>query len=162
MAKTIAVLGVGNILRRDEGVGVHALRALSRRRQADYPVADFLDGGTLGLRLLPFIEDAESLLILDAVDCASPPGTIIEMTGDAIPRHAGIKLSEHQVTLQDVLGLARIRGRLPKRVRLIGMQPEDMSFGDSLSPTAQAALIGMVEKAEDVLQIWARTPPEVA
>jgi|WetSurMetagenome_2_1015567.scaffolds.fasta_scaffold152636_2 hydrogenase maturation protease len=154
MAKPITVLGVGNLLRTDEGVGVHAVRALEVRHREDLPDAEFLDGGTLGLNLLPFIEEAQSLLILDAVDCGSPPGSVIELGGDSIPQYAGIKLSEHQVTLQEVLGLARIRGRFPPRVMLIGMQPADLSTGDSLSPIAAAALPEVVARAEKVLRAW--------
>jgi len=152
--KRITVLGVGNLLRTDEGVGVHAVRALAERHREDMPDTDFLDGGTLGLNLLPYVEEANSLLILDAVDFGSPPGTMIDLAGDAIPLFAGIKLSEHQVTLQEVLGLARIRGRLPGRMMLIGIQPADLSTGDTLSPVVSAALPEMLEKAEAVLRTW--------
>ncbi len=154
MGKAVTVLGVGNLLRTDEGVGVHALRALGRRHREDMPDVEFLDGGTLGLNLLPFIEDAASLLVLDAVDSNAPPGSIIELGGDSIPQFAGIKLSEHQVTLQEVLGLARIRGRFPRRMMLIGMQPADLATGDTLSPVAAAALPEMLERAEAVMRAW--------
>jgi hydrogenase maturation protease len=100
------------------------------------------------------VEESSSLLILDAVDCGSPPGTVIELEGDSIPRFSGIKLSEHQVTLQEVLGLAQIRGRLPDRMMLIGMQPADLEIGDSLSATASAALPEMLAKAEATLRSW--------
>ncbi len=154
MTDRITVLGVGNLLRTDEGVGVHAVRALAERHREDLPNTDFLDGGTLGLNLLPFIEEANSLLLLDAVDRGSPPGTVIELSGESIPQYAGIKLSEHQVTLQEVLGLARIRGRLPERMMLIGMQPSDLSTGDTLSPTVSAAMPQMLARAEAVLREW--------
>jgi hydrogenase maturation protease len=160
MTKTITVLGVGNLLRTDEGVGVHAVRALAERHREDMPTVDFLDGGTLGLNLLPFIEAANSLLILDAVDSNSPPGTVVELSGESIPKYSGIKLSEHQVTLQEVLGLGLIRGRLPARMLLIGIQPADLSTGDSLSPIAAAALSEMLARAEAVLREWSLTPPE--
>ncbi len=159
MSKSITVLGVGNLLRTDEGVGVHAVRALSERHDKILPDVEFLDGGTLGLNLLPYIEDATALLLLDAVDSGKTPGTVIEIPRDAIPRFGGIKLSEHQVTLQEVLGLARIRGHLPARMILIGMQPADLSTGDSLSPTADGALPEMLAKAEAVLRKWALAPP---
>jgi hydrogenase maturation protease len=145
---------VGNLLCADEGVGVHAVRVLAERHREDMPDTDFLDGGTLGMNLLPFIEEANSLLILDAVDSNSPPGTVIELGADSIPQYAGIKLSEHQVTLQEVLGLARIRGRLPANLKLIGMQPADLSTGDTLSPAVSAALPEMLARAEKVLEGW--------
>ncbi|MGD0172880.1 MAG: HyaD/HybD family hydrogenase maturation endopeptidase [Anaerolineales bacterium] len=159
MARSITVLGVGNLLLTDEGVGVHAVRALAERNGQSLPDVEFLDGGTLGLNLLPYVEKAAALLILDAVDCGSPPGAVIELSGDSIPKYSGIKLSEHQVTLQEVLGLARIRGRLPARMILIGMQPADLSTGDSLSPVAVGALPEMLAKAEAVLREWILTPP---
>ncbi|MGB7540171.1 MAG: HyaD/HybD family hydrogenase maturation endopeptidase [Anaerolineales bacterium] len=154
MAKAVTILGVGNLLRTDEGVGVHAVRALAGRHREDMPDADFLDGGTLGLNLLSYIEEAKSLLILDAVDRGAPPGSVIELDGDSIPQYAGIKLSEHQVTFQEVLGLARIRGRFPPRMMLIGMQPADLGTGDRLSPVAAAALPEMLARAEAVLNSW--------
>jgi hydrogenase maturation protease len=154
MTKRITVLGVGNLLRTDEGMGVHAVRALAERHRNDLPDVEFLDGGTLGLNLLPYVEDATSLLILDAMDVGSPPGTVTELTGDSIPRFAGIKLSEHQVTLQEVLGLAQVRGRLPSRLILIGMQPADLETGISLSPAASAALPGMLLQVEAILRSW--------
>jgi hydrogenase maturation protease len=158
MAERITVLGVGNILRMDEGVGVHAVRTLGQRHRGDMPEVDFLDGGTLGLNLLPYVEEAAALLILDAADCGSPPGTVIELSGNSIPKYSGIKLSEHQVTLQEVLGLAQIRGHLPARMILIGIQPADLSTGDVLSPIVAAALPDMVEKAEKVLRAWSSNP----
>jgi hydrogenase maturation protease len=156
MPISVTVLGVGNLLRTDEGVGVHAVRALSEKHRDDMPEAEFLDGGTLGLNLLLFIEEAESLLILDAVDAGSPPGALIHLTGDAIPRYAGIKLSEHQVTLQDVLGLAGVRGRMPKRLALVGMQPASLETGDTLSAACSAMLPEMLEKAEAILKEWGK------
>jgi hydrogenase maturation protease len=157
MAKELTVLGVGNFLRMDEGIGVHAVRALADRSGGSKNV-DFLDGGTLGLNLLPFIEGARSLLILDAVDAGLPPGTVIELMGDAIPQYAGIKLSEHQVTLREVLGLARVRGRLPTRMMLIGMQPAKTDAGDSLSATAAAVLPAILDMAAQVIQDWTPSP----
>jgi hydrogenase maturation protease len=154
MAKSVTVLGVGNILCSDEGVGVHAVRALQSRRECGRPGIEFLDGGTLGLNLLSYIEDANSLILLDAVDFGAPPGTVIELDGEDLPRRAGIKLSEHQLTLQEVLGLARIRGRLPRRLKLIGMQPAEICVGDTLSPAVQAGLERMVERAQAVLGEW--------
>ena len=154
MTKSITVLGVGNLLRTDEGVGVHAVRALADRHRQDMPEVEFLDGGTLGLSLLPYVEGAASLLLLDAVDFGKPPGTVSELEGDSIPRFAGIMLSEHQITLQEVLGLAQIRGRLPNRMMLIGMQPADLETGDSLSATVSATLPEMLAKAEATLRSW--------
>lgn len=158
MSKRITILGIGNILNRDEGVGVHAVRMLEQGHQLsdDSLPAEiaFLDGGTLGLNLLPVVEEASHLLILDAVDAHQPPGTVIELAGDQIPLFAGVKLSQHQVTFQEVLGLAAVRGKLPADLCLIGVQPADLEIGLELSPTVVAALPEVIRRAVAALQTW--------
>jgi hydrogenase maturation protease len=91
---------------------------------------------------------------LDAVDSGATPGTVSEWPGEEIHLRGGIKLSEHQVTLEEVLGLARVRGRLPIRLHLIGMQPACLEIGCVLSPAVAAALHEMLERAETVLRGW--------
>ena len=155
--KPVLVLGIGNILNTDEGIGVHAARAL----QARYPdPAGFTihDGGTLGLNLLPLVDDASYLLILDAVDAGREPGALVELQGEDIPLYGGAKLSEHQLTFQEVLGLAMLRGTLPENLCLIGVQPADLSVGIGLSATAEAALEPMLAAAESRLRRWAVLP----
>lgn len=147
------VLGIGNILNHDEGVGVHVVRAL----QEKYPDPDnftIFDGGTLGLNLLPLVDDATHLLVIDAVDGGKAPGTIIELEGEDIPLFGGARLSEHQVTFQEVLGLAMLRESLPPNLHLIGVQPEDISVGIGMSDVVAAALPTMIARAEAVLAGW--------
>jgi len=149
----ILVLGIGNILNTDEGIGVHAARAL----QARYPQPEgftIADGGTLGLNLLPLVDDATHLLILDAVDAGREAGTIITLGGAEIPLFGGAKLSEHQISFQEVLGLAMLRGTLPLRLHLVGMQPADLSIGVGLSQVGERALPQMIAAAEGVLHTW--------
>jgi hydrogenase maturation protease len=155
---TITVLGIGNLLCTDEGVGVHALRALASRLQETMPEVDFLDGGTLGLDLLPIVEETRGLLILDAVDAGLAPASIIELQDDAIPRYGGMKLSQHQVTFTEVLGLAQIRGKLPNRISLLGMQPADLSLGVTLTSTVAKALPAFLDRAEIILRGWQSQP----
>jgi hydrogenase maturation protease len=156
--KRKVVLGLGNTLQRDDGLGVHALRVLET--QLGLPVPDhkgaieLLDGGTLGLNLLPIVEDASHLLILDAVDANQPPGIVIELDREQIPLYTGIKLSEHQVTFQEVLGLADFRGKLPEHLHLLGIQPAEVDIGIDLSPMIAAALPQLVERAITLLVTW--------
>lgn len=159
-ANLILVLGIGNTLNRDEGVGVHALAALQAALEATAPEAPvaFLDGGTLGLSLLPTVEDATHLLILDAVDAHLPPGSVVELADDEIPLYSGVKLSQHQVTFQEVLALAALRGRLPSHLHLIGVQPADLALGTELSSTVAAVLPAVVQRAVAVLQRWGALP----
>ena len=147
------VLGIGNLLNRDEGVGVQALAPL-RQRLSDDHTFELLDGGTLGLNLLPLVEACSHLLILDAANAGKGPGTMIELKREEIPLYAGVKLSQHQITFQEVLGLANIRGKLPPNLHLLGVQPADLSIGVELSPIVQAALPLLIERALAVLQAW--------
>jgi hydrogenase maturation protease len=147
------VLGLGNILNRDEGLGIQALKLLDTQ-VTNYPEFEFLDGGVLGLNLLMIVEECSHLLLLDAVDAKKPAGTVIELKKEEIPLYAGVKMSQHQVTFQEVLGLANIRGKLPEHLHLIGIQPEDLSVGLGLSPSIEKALPEVVLKAQSLLQSW--------
>ena len=152
-AKRKVVLGLGNILNRDEGLGIQALRLLEPQ-SGDFPEFEFLDGGVLGLNLLMIVEECSHLLLLDSVDAKKPAGTVIELAKEQIPLYSGIKMSQHQVTFQEVLGLANIRGYLPENLHLIGIQPEDLSVGLGLSSSVETALPQVIEKAITVLNQW--------
>lgn len=151
----ILALGIGNLLNSDEGVGVHAVRALQARGSFPDPKLQMVDGGTLGLNLLPLVETCTHLLLLDCVDAGRPGGTLVELSGGQIPLYSGLKLSQHQTTIQEVLGLAAIRGSLPQHLRLIGIQPVSLRLGTQLSPEVDAVLPQMIERAETTLAIWA-------
>lgn len=152
-SKRKVVLGLGNLLNRDEGLGVQALKLLDAQLgdQSDF---ELLDGGVLGLNLLMIVEECSHLLILDAVNVGKPTGTVVELSKDQIPLYSGIQLSQHQITFQEVLGLAKIRGYLPEFLHLIGIQPEDLSIGLDLSPIVQQALPIVVERSIKVLKSW--------
>jgi hydrogenase maturation protease len=147
------VLGLGNLLNRDEGLGVEALKRLDTHL-GEQPQVELLDGGVLGLNLLMIVEECSHLLILDAVNVGKPAGTVVELRKEEIPLYAGVKLSQHQVTFQEVLGLANIRGYLPAHLHLIGIQPEDLSIGLELSRVVESALPEVVNRAKNVLAQW--------
>ncbi len=149
------VLGLGNTLNKDEGLGVHALHLLEQELGSPKDV-ELLDGGVLGLNLLMLVEECRWLLVLDAVNAGKEPGTLIELTKEQIPLFAGVRMSEHQITFQEVLGLASIRGHLPEYLHLIGIQPADLSIGVDLSPTITAALPGVVKRTHAVLAGWGK------
>jgi len=152
-ANRAIVLGLGNTLNRDEGLGVHALKALEAHLGAR-PGLELLDGGVLGLNLLPLVEECSHLLVLDAIDGRKLPGTVIELAKEQIPLYAGVKLSQHQITFQEVLGLANIRGMLPQHLYMIGIQPEDISIGLEMSLTVEQAISAVVYRACLVLEDW--------
>jgi hydrogenase maturation protease len=147
------VMGLGNLLNRDEGLGLHALNAL-RRRIVIPPGLELLDGGVMGLDLLAVVEECSHLLILDAIDAGLAGGTLIELTKDEIPLYKGVELSEHQVTFQEVLGLALFRDNLPQNLHLIGAQPVDLAPGTQPSPQIAAILPDITERAMHVLRAW--------
>lgn len=152
------VLGIGNILNRDEGVGVHAVRALEDWIRISNPglspSIELLDGGTLGLSLLPLVEESSHLLILDAVNTENEPGKIIERTKEQIPLYTDVKMSQHQVTFQEVLGLAKARQKLPFYLHLIGIQPADLSIGVGLSPVVAEKIPQVINRIVTILQTW--------
>ncbi len=149
------VLGLGNLIFQDEGFGIHLLRVLQSQfggnARSDL---EFLDGGVLGLDLLPLIEESTHLLVLDVVNADRPPGTVVELSGDEIPLFAGVKLSEHQLTFQEVLGLAHVRQRLPQHLHLIGVQPQTLGVGTELTPVVAKSLPEAAKRAVRVLVSW--------
>ncbi len=147
------VLGLGNLLQCDEGFGVAALHALEMSAGAPEGL-EFVDGGVMGLDLLPLVESTRSLLILDAVNASQPAGTVVEFTREQLPLFSGIRLSQHQVGFQEVLGLASLRERFPERLHLIGIQPAVLEPGTTLSPLAAAALPEVVRRATALLRTW--------
>lgn len=151
--KRKVVLGLGNLLNNDEGLGVRALELLDTQfgDQTDF---ELLDGGVLGLNLLMIVEDCSHLLILDAVNVGKPAGTVVELTREQIPLYSGVKMSQHQITFQEVLGLANIRGKLPEHLHLIGIQPEDLSVGLELSLSVSEKLPEVVKRAINCLKSW--------
>jgi hydrogenase maturation protease len=152
----IVVLGIGNLLNSDEGFGVHAVRLAKQELAAKYPQVYFVDGGTLGLNLLPLIEEATHLLLLDCINAQQPSNTLVELGKDQIPFYSGIKISPHQTTLQEVLGLADIRDRLPRHLYLIGAQPISLKLGMELSPQVQDLLPQAIDRIELQILGWMR------
>jgi hydrogenase maturation protease len=142
-SKRILVLGVGNILLRDEGVGVR----VAERLQAEYDFPDniqVLDGGTLGMRLMDWIMDADYLIVADAVRGGGTPGTIYRLTGEDVRKSLAFKDSMHQVDLIETLTCCEIAGSRPETV-VVGVEPLDLSpWSDVLTPTLQARMDDMV------------------
>ena len=150
----VTVLGVGNPIMGDDGVG---LELLSRVQVAcPDPRIDYVDGGTLGMELLPIIQQAHRLLILDAVS-GSTPGRVVELPGDQIPRLLAAKLSPHQLGLLDVFAAARLLGREPETVMVVGVVPQYVDVQMGLTPPVSAALPEAVTRAVSVIMGWLNT-----
>jgi hydrogenase maturation protease len=136
---SVVVLGIGNVLLGDDAVGVHVIRALEAIR-SDLPKrAVLVDGGTAGLSLLPVIEEANELILVDAVDDGSLPGHVQVLTGRALYADPA-RLSVHEVGTADLISAARLTGVLPSNAALVGVQPGPIAPGLELSPAVAAAV----------------------
>ena len=147
------VIGLGNPLMGDDGVGLAALARL----EADYRVpvdVELVDGGTWGMNLLPVIEDAGRVLLLDAIHKDGAPGTSYRLARYELPRYLATKISPHQVDLHDVLALAELRGTLPAETVAVGVQPARVEMIAELSPVVAQALGRVVELALAELAAW--------
>ena len=158
-SKRILVLGIGNILWADEGFGVRCVEALNANWTFP-PQVELMDGGTQGLYLLPYVQEADCLLVFDAVDYSDPPGTLREVVGDQVPRFMGVKkMSLHQTGFQEVLMAAELTGKLPAELVLIGVQPEELEdYGGSLRDVVKAQMPAALELAFSWLARWGAIP----
>lgn len=145
--KRILILGIGNILWADEGFGVRVAQALQRRYAFPAEVT-IMDGGTQGLGLIPYVQDCDTLIVVDAVDFNLEPGALVELRDGEVPAFLGTKkMSLHQVSFQEVLALCELMGRMPARLCLIGVQPQVLEdYGGSLSEVVRAQLEPAVVK----------------
>ena len=136
--KTV-ILGVGNTLLSDEGVGIHVLDALSKM-ELPWDEVDLIDGGTLSFTLAVAIEEADSLIVVDAAQLKSPPGTLHLFRGEEMDRFlfGQRKSSVHEVGLTDLMTIARLTERWPEKRAMVAIQPEKLDWGDV--PTAQVQL----------------------
>lgn len=135
----VLVLGLGNVLLRDEGLGVWVAETL--RRGLKFPEeVSIVEGGTLGLDLLPLLDGVERLCVIDAVRLGHAPGAIVRLEGDDVPAALNVKLSPHQIGVQDLLAAARLMGREPPSVVLWGMEPGRLDPGTGFSPAVAQAL----------------------
>jgi hydrogenase maturation protease len=142
----ILVLGVGNLLLMDEGLGVRALETIEQRYEIPAGV-ELMDGGTSGMELLGYIQGRDALIILDAVTCNKSPGTIVRMEGDQVPALFRKKISPHQLGLSDLIAAARLTDSLPGKVVLFGVEPKELGTGLDLSDT----VAGILEQLADLV-----------
>jgi hydrogenase maturation protease len=148
----IAVLGLGNLMLTDDGVGIHAIRTLSVDSRLPCSV-QIIEGGTLGLDLLHSLRGVTHLLAVDAVDTGAAPGTLSRFA-DAELIDLPIAKSVHLLSFADLLGSMRLLEDAPLEVVLLGMQPKSTYWGVTLSPVVDAALHDLVEAALDQLSYW--------
>jgi hydrogenase maturation protease len=153
MKHRILLMGIGNILLGDEGVGVHAVHQLKERYHFDPPI-EIVDGGTLGLDLLPFLEKSDHLLFVDAIDFGKEPGYVGEIDDGNIPSALQTKLSVHHIGISDLLLAALWMDRKPKKICLIGIQPESLVMSLELSKLIKDKMEELVKRVIAKLETW--------
>jgi hydrogenase maturation protease len=156
MPPKITLIGLGNLLLRDEGAGIHAVRTIEALCQAPEDL-EIVDGGTAGLDLLPYIEGRDRVLFVDAVNFRKEPGYIGVLENEAIPALFGAKGSLHHLGLMDVLAAAQLLEVSPKEVCLIGIQPYILEPGLELSEILQRRMKSLLTQILRKLQDWGIT-----
>lgn len=149
----ITILGIGNTLYTDEGLGVHALSSLEEIYSMDEQV-QLIDGSTDGMSLLGPVEDTDYLIVIDAINAGKDGGSIIELHGDEIPAYYGIKMSIHQLGFQEVLLAAKLREKFPKHIAMFGMQPTSLELGIGISETNEAQLPELIKLVVQQVDQW--------
>jgi len=147
------VLGLGNLVHSDDGVGVHAIQRLQRNSQVP-PGVVLIDGGTQGLSLLPHISGFNRLLVIDAVDVGQPPGTLIRLEGTALENLPG-KPSVHQLGFADLMVAMKLLGESPEEVIVLGVQPLSTDWSAELTAPVRNSLDDLLAVVITQLESWA-------
>lgn len=154
-----AVLGLGNLVHSDDGVGVHAIQRLQSDPRVP-PGIVLLDGGTHGLGLLPHVSGFSRLLVVDAVDAGEPPGTVVRFEGSALHGLPG-KSSVHQLGFADMMVALKLLGELPPELVVFGVQPLSTEWSSELTPPVLDALPALLDAVLRQLETWDACPIEV-
>jgi hydrogenase maturation protease len=152
------VLGLGNRLETDEAVGALAIEQLTDHpgHLAGLPDQDavkLIDGGTVGLGLLPYLMDLDGLIVVDAIAAEEAPGTLIDLDGTGLIRHDTV-MSVHELGAGELLGALHVLEAWPRRVRVIGLEPLAIELGLELSAPVAAGMPGLLERVADHLTAW--------
>ncbi len=139
----LLILGLGNLLCADDAAGVRAVERLNEK----YLLPDgvqAMDGGTRGMALLPLLQDAERLILVDAVTADEPPGSLVRLEGPDVAKATAHQLSLHQLGVAELLDAARLMDALPSTIILVGVVPESVEFQPGLSEAVAGALPRLV------------------
>jgi hydrogenase maturation protease len=147
-----AVIGVGNILMKDDGVGVHAVRAMERRELPGHVVC--IDGGTASFEALDAADDCERIVVLDALKMGGEPGTVYRMTLEEWRAQRSVSL--HDVTLFDAISISDALDRRDRPVTVYGVEPETISPGIELTTAVKRGLEKMIKSVDK--ELWEERP----
>ncbi len=149
----INILGLGNLLHTDEGFGVAALNSF--RETTDFPPSvQCIDGGTQGIYLLDYIESCDALIVFDALIPVEFDRRLYVYRNSELPAFIHRKMSSHQMGFSELLGVAKLHGRMPQEVVLIGVPPKELELHIGLSPEVALLLPEAVQQARDLVEEW--------
>lgn len=157
---TVLVLGIGNLVMSDDGVGVKVVQRMQREYLFAQAV-EIMDGGTLGLDLLPKLEGIERLIVVDAVETGEKPGTCVRLTGRELPIALETKVSPHQMGLKDLLSVAELMGHMPREMVLIGVQPGSIEMDTELTAEVEVKVDVLIRMVLDELDRWGVRPLQI-
>jgi hydrogenase maturation protease len=155
MRRRTVVLGIGNTLLADEGVGVHVVERL-RAESPDDSNIEFVDGGTLSFTLADVMAGTDQLIIIDAAELDSPPGSVSLFENEKLDDYLGRgkRRSVHEVSLLDLLAITHLTGDLPARRALIGIQPQSVDWGELPTPEVAAAIPHACDMTRELIRTW--------
>lgn len=154
-SKKTLVMGIGNTLLSDEGIGIHILEELKLQSPTSDNI-EYIDGGTLSFTLAGPIESADNLIVIDAAELKSKPGTVKVFEADAMDDYItnGNKKSVHEVGLADLLSISLLNEQLPKNRALVGIQPKNIDWGNEPTPEVSASISDAVAEVQNLVTRW--------
>ena len=151
----ITIIGIGNLLLSDDGVGVHVVRCLAAQLRENDAI-ECIDAGTLSYELLEWVATADAVLLIDAAQLDAPAGTVVRLNDHEVERQFAQASSRtvHQICVRDVLNTARILYERPRHWTLIGVQPGIVTWGDALSEPVLQSLGAVFGAITETLSHW--------
>ncbi|MES9969933.1 MAG: HyaD/HybD family hydrogenase maturation endopeptidase [Candidatus Thiodiazotropha sp.] len=156
--KSVLVLGIGNTLLSDEGIGVHLVNRL-QQHLGEVPGVEYLDGGTLSFTLAEPIARADGLIVADAARMGERPGTLRLFRDQEMDLYLqGNRASVHEVSLGDLLDIARLSNTLPQHRCLVGIEPDNLDWGEAMSKAVEPAVAKGITEITSLLKSWGLLP----
>lgn len=157
-APRYAVLGLGNVIQGDEALGGHVVALLGREPErlaglADPAAVALIDGGTVGLGLIPYLAGLDGLVVVDVIDAGRAPGVLVDLDGADVLAHEPV-MGVHDLGAEELLGALLFMGELPRRVSVVGIQPAVISLGTELSEPVAAAVPDLLTTVVARLADW--------
>ena len=154
MSNKFVILGLGNTLQTDEGIGVHVVNYLIKNN----PIkdAEYIDGGTMSFNLVAPIESADQLIVIDTAELNAKPGSVRVFEGRDMDNFIADarKSSAHEVGLKDALSIALLEGQLPRQRALIGIQPKQFGWGNEPTEIVAKAIPVACQEVKNISQSW--------